>query len=434
LFVHPASTQVPDLKLTTLLDALEAGAADEPVRRFLGVDEPVLDLTRMQPPVCYWRTYASGRERATFKAFFRRADYESYRSSLEQFYPDRIDDPRHRLGGLLFVDELNAVVWGFPFDPLMPSLHKCVDREWVGTALNRPAEPELVDYTPEVGAMIAYRETERRRIVAFGKASPKETCGLIYLVMKRLWDSEARRDGRLKLAKPLAFRQEADLLLQTRVYGRALSGDRNRAIFMRLAEEAGRALAAVHEANVPFGGEKRVEELIGRLEDGLADIGLVAPPLYPTAKQLVGQLKERARRSEPAALVPSHGDYKYDQLLRHRQQFVLIDFELFCRAEPGLDLGTFCAYLPPSRPLGWQDGAAAEVLRARFLRQYERSTGRSIDYTRLGLWEAAMLGVRASALVTRQRDDWATRASQLLDLALERIVAPEPNRERLAAG
>ena len=220
--MHPAATDVPDLKLTALLDALGTGAADPTVGRFLPDGEPEVDLTRMQPPICYWRTFASGRERATFKAFFRRSDYEKYRAALEEYYPEQIEAPRHPRGGLAFLDELNAVVWGFPFDPLMPSLHKCVDPEWVGTALKRAVEPELVDYTPEIGAMIAYRETARRRVVAFGKASPKETCGLIYLVMKRLWDSDARREGRLKVAKPLAFRPEADLLLQSRVYGRPL--------------------------------------------------------------------------------------------------------------------------------------------------------------------------------------------------------------------
>jgi hypothetical protein len=433
--VHPPASDVPDLKLTTLLDALGEGAADTSVRRFFSDDPPELevDLTRMQPPVCYWRTFASGRERATLKAFFRRADFEQYRDTLVEYYPEQVDQPKHPRGGLLFLDELNAVVWGFPFDPLMPSLHKCVDPEWVGGALKRSVEAELVDYTPEIGAMVAYREPERRRVVAFGKASPKETCGLIYLVMKRLWDSEARRAGRLKLAKPLAFRPEADLLLQSRVYGRPIAGDRNRTIFMRLAEEAGRALAAVHGADVPFGSERKLDGLIGRLDDSLADLGLIAPPLYDTVKRLVAQLKERAERSRPQSPVPSHGDYKYDQLLRYRQQFVLIDFELYCRAEPALDLGTFCAYLPPSRPLGWQDAAAAEVLRARFLARYERASGHPIDYARLGLYEAAMLGIRANALVTRQRDDWATRASQMLDLALERLVAPEPNAERLAA-
>lgn len=431
--MHPAATDVPDLKLTALLDALESGAVDDAIGRFLH-DAPAVELTRMQPPVCYWRVYQSGRERATLKAFFRRADYEGYRATLEQYYAERIDQPAHPLGGLAFHDELNAVVWGFPFDPLMPSLHKCVDRQWIAGVLKRQVEPELIDYTPEIGAMIAYRDPERRRVVAFGKPSPKETCGLVYLVMKRLWDSAARRDGRLKLAKPLAFRPEADLLLQSRVYGHPLTGDRNRAIFMRLASEAGRALAAVHEADVPFGAEKALDGLIGRLAHSLDDIGLIAPPLHAAARSLVRQLKSRAARTEPAPLVPSHGDYKYDQLLRHRQQFVLIDFEMFCRAEPGLDLGTFCAYLPPSRPLGWEDAAAAEVLRARFLRQYERSSGRPIDYARVGLWEAAMLGIRAAALVTRQRTEWALRASQLLDLALERVVAPEPNQERLAAG
>src|SRR5687767_15546569 len=112
----------------------------------------------MQAPIAFWRTYARGRERVTFKAFFRRADYDKYVGTIREYYPEQVDQPSHPRGGLVFLDELNALVWGFPFDPRMPSLHKCVDPAWVGAALKRPIAPELVDYTPEVGAMIAYRE------------------------------------------------------------------------------------------------------------------------------------------------------------------------------------------------------------------------------------------------------------------------------------
>jgi hypothetical protein len=429
---------MPDLKLSALLEALRSGAADRVVGGFLGAEDaarPWIDMTRLQPPICYWVVHARGHARATLKAFFSGSDFATYRATLEEYYPDRIDRPRHPLGGLGFVPELNAVVWAFPFDPLMPSLHRCVDPDWIAEALgrpDRPVVPEPVDYMPEIGATIAYRDPERRRVIAYGKASPKETCGQIYLVMNHLWQSEARRRGVLKLPKPIAFRPEADLLLQTRVYGQPLSGDRNRAIFMRLAVEAGRVLAAVHTTDIPFGSENPIESLFGRLEKSLADLALVAPPLHTQVRRLLDQLRDRAERAEPAPPVPSHGDFKYDQFLRHRQQFVLIDFELFCRAEPALDLGTFCAYLPPSRPLGWRDSAAAELLRAAFLKSYRRARRHQpIDFRRLALYEAAMLAIRATALVTRQRDDWATRASQMLDLAMERLVAPEPTAGRL---
>ncbi|HEY3082813.1 MAG TPA: phosphotransferase [Chloroflexota bacterium] len=428
---------MPDLKLSALLEALEGGAADDLIGSFLGsegADRPEIDTTRLQPPICYWAVYARGRARAVLKAFFSDADFANYRATLEEYYPDRIDQPGHPLGGLAFLPELNALVWSFPFDPLMPSLHRCMDPDWIADALghpDRPLVPELVDYAPEIGAMVAYRDPERGRVVAYGKTSPKETCGQIYLVMNRLWESEARRRGVLKLPRPIAFRPEADLLLQTRVYGRPLSGDRNRAVFMRLAEEAGRVLAAVHTTDVPFGAERPLESLIERLQGNLEDLAFLAPPLHVQVRRLLNQLRERASHARPDPPVPSHGDFKYDQFLRYRRQFVLIDFELFCRAEPALDLGTFCAYLPPSRPLGWRDSAAAELLRGAFLKSYARASGQPVDFGRVGLYEAAMLAIRATALVTRQREDWATRASQMLDLAMERLVAPEPLPRRL---
>jgi hypothetical protein len=420
---------MPDLKLRQLLDALHADRYPDALRPFLPPDgpPPELEATRLQAPTCYWAVYRTGGGWITVKSFLSADAYRGYRASLERYHRDRVDRPDHPRGGITFAPDLNAVVWAFPFDPAMPELHRCVDGDWVARAWPRCryailiAEP--VDYTPEIGAVVAYRDPERRRVVAYGKTSPKETAGLVYLVMDRLWRSGARREGRLRLAKPLAFRPDADFLLQTRVFGRPLEGDRNDLLFLRLARHAGEALATVHGADIPFGPTRGLDDLRRRLADSRDELALAAPTLVPTYRDLLDQIGQRAERSEPAPPVPSHGDFKYDQFLRYRQQFVLIDFELFCQAEPALDLGTFCAYLPPSRPFGWRDAAAAEALRTAFLRSYESAAGWLVNPERLALHESAMLALRALALVWRQRPDWQQRASQMLALAMERLVS-----------
>lgn len=396
---------------------------------FLGEGTPIeVDSTRLQPPTCFWSVYRSGDRWAALKVFFVRGEYASYAATLAEYHPERIDRPDHPAGGIRLLPELNGVLWGFPFDPAMPELGKCLDGRWVGELMGRRGslQPRIVDYNPEIGATIAYRDPSQGRVVAFGKASPHETSGLIYIVMDRLWRSQARETGSLKLAKPLAFRAEADFLLQTRVRGKPIGSDRNRAVFLDLVDHAGGALAGVHAADIPFGPKRGLAGQLARLHESVAELALTSPRLNQQLVHLLVQLNARAERTPEQTFVPSHGDFKYDQFLQYRHHFVLIDFEMFCQAEPSLDLGTFCAYLPPSRPSGWEEAAAAELLRGAFLRSYEKAAGRPIDYPRLALHEAAMLAIRGMSYAWRQRTDWQLLTGQLLDLALDRLVDPEP--------
>lgn len=424
---------MPDLKLPAVLEAADPETMAAVLDPFLGNGDaaPKVETTRLQPPICYWAVYEHGHRRATFKAFFHESDFLDYREKLERYYPERIDRPDHDAGGIAFLPELNAVVWGFPFDPVMPELWRCMEPEWVADVMRKPGlalECKLIDYNPEIGAIVAYRRAADRAVVAFGKVSTEETCGLIYLVMDRLWNSAARRENRLLMPKPLAYRPRVGFLLQARVYGRPIEPDRNSRTFMELVKAAGSTLSTLHDVDVPFGPERPLAFLIDRLANGLDDLKLTAPPLYITMRGLVDQLRERDAAGRPSGVVGCHGDFKYDQLLKHRRRFILIDYELFCQAEPWLDLGTFCAYLVPTSPRDWRDSAATELLRAEFLRGYLRS-GRWIDWPRLGLYEAAMLATRALSLVWGQMGGWQMRASGLLDLALERLVAPEPPPE-----
>ncbi|HYU18056.1 MAG TPA: phosphotransferase [Chloroflexota bacterium] len=152
---------------------------------------------------------------------------------------------------------------------------------------------------------------------------------------------------------------------------------------------------------------------------------LTAPGLHQALRRQLGQIEARAARGHVTPWVPSHGDFRWDQFLEWRGRFSIIDFELFCQAEPSFDLGYFCAYLPPSSPTDWRDGAAAEMLRSAFLRTYAEASGAELDLERIGVCESITLATRALAYTWQHQPGWQLRASQMLDLALERLVSPE---------
>lgn len=418
---------MPDLKLQPLLEATEPERIHGYFKHlFPSAAEPTLDGMRLQAPFAFWATYLVEGRRLTLKSFFSTHDYQRYTAKLVEYYPQQLDHPDHARGGFSLLPELNGILWTFPFDPAMLGLHYCVDGGWVAEGLHFPGElmPEVMSYSAEIGALIRYRQGED--VVAYGKCAPEDESGRLFLIMDRLWRSRERRTGVLRLARPLAYRPEAGLLLQSPVPGAPIPRQRNHRRFLQLVEAAAPALAAIHAADVPFGDEKTLDQCLERLERSLGELLLTAPRLHQTMSLLVQQIRLRVRDTGSEFLVLSHGDFKWDQFLENDGQFTLIDFELFCQAEPAYDLGYFCAYLPPSIPDDWRDGMATEYLRTTFLRRYAEAAG-PIDYARVGTYEAASLALRALSHVWAHEPGWRLRASMLLDLAVERLVNPGPH-------
>jgi len=426
---------VPDLKLAPLLEATTLERMRPALVPFFpaSVDAVEIESTRLQAPTCYWVIYSAAGRYVTFKSFFSQADFDRYRERIVEYYSEQIEQPYHPRGGVTFLPELNALLWSFPFDPAMPRLYMSLDGEYVagilGQSTKAPLRIQVVSYNPEIGAVFAYHAPPHDAVIAYGKVAPEDSSGLQYIIMERLYRSPASQRGELRLAKPLAFRADSGLLLQAPVPGTTLSSDRNRKSFLLLARHAASALAAIHRVDAPFGPIRTLDDMLLRVKEGQEEMALTAPPLYDTLRLLIGQIESRATRRPAGPLVPSHGDYKWDQFLEHRGRFSLIDLELFCQAEAAFDLGYFCAYLPPTTPRDWRDSAAAEMLRGAFLDTYAERIGERIDMGRVALYEAVSLALRSFSYIWGHQPGWYDQAATLLELALERLVSPEPMKQ-----
>src|SRR5215211_6892839 len=116
-----------DLKLIPLLTAVESDEVKQAVcLLFRGeATDPVLAFSRLEPPDCFWGVFRHGRERVTIKSFFSEAAYAAYTRQLAEVYPDYEDR------GVALLEDVNAVLWRFPFDPTMPFLARCLDDAWI---------------------------------------------------------------------------------------------------------------------------------------------------------------------------------------------------------------------------------------------------------------------------------------------------------------
>ena len=72
----------------------------------------------------------------------------------------------------------------------------------------------------------------------------------------------------------------------------------------------------------------------------------------------------------PVPLGQAHGDFTFSQLLDDDGRIGLLDFDSLCRAEPGLDLGQFLAYLRLSAVKASAVDELVEALEAEFRTSY----------------------------------------------------------------
>lgn len=388
-----------------------------------------LKSTRLDAPKCFWSVYVSesgsdAPSHLAARTFFDSAAFSHYSVALLDQVPERVGDLLHPDGGVALLPERSTVVWGLPYDPSLPGLAHAMNPTVVAPILGVASEAvavEVVRYRPEFDAMLRY--VANGETIAYGKVASGERSIVAFAALTAISDLLRVASSNLLIPEPLGAIPDAGLLLQRPVPGLPLAGNRSKPEFAGVLKVAAEALATIHTSAVPLGSAYTLDDHIARLESWLDDFGYSAVPLLLSMRKLLTHIKTRKEQVPAGKLVPSHGDFKYDQFLLDDGRYSLIDFETFCRAEAAFDAGCFCAHLPASLPVDWEEAAVAEGLRRRFLEDYAEAAG-GLDRRRAALYEAVSLGLRAASQVWVQRRGWRQRAGSMIDLAFERLVNP----------
>ena len=405
---------------------------------------------RLEPPTDYWAAYrvrvaprgdAAGdaRElRLCVHGVFHPDAWSAYREAVLGPWLGRPCDPLDGLGYPVAFEEEQFAVWFYPFDPQLENLHVAADPAAVRRFLRRSrrslfgagadvgtVEVHLMRLLPEISAVLRYTvDVDGADRVLFAKAQRSgETAAR---VARELWDAAEGSHGLLRVPRPHGFHPELGALLEEAAPGDTVSSDRTSPVFLECADAAAAALAVIHDSNIPASAEMALEDEITRLTEVQEQMSYVHPRAYELLRELLAQLRGRLARVDEEEWLPTHGDLKYDQMVRDADgSFALTDFEYFGLAETSWDLAKFCAHAVPSMPETWEDSEAAERARARLLARYlELRPDATLQ--RFPLHEAVHLALRAMVLMWGQRSGWKDAAESLLVLAMDRLTTPPP--------
>jgi hypothetical protein len=233
-----------------------------------------------------------------------------------------------------------------------------------------------------------------------------------YAGMRALWDSPLRRSTTVRIAEPLALLPDLNVVVQGAIPGdrslkdqikTAFAGGLDAGIAMLAGpvRKAGRGLAELHASGALVGPTTVTwESQVAALHEAVDQLDAAVPAVAGALHPLIRSLEAVASVVPREPLVPTHGSFRPAQILLDGGDLGLIDFDGFCRAEPGVDLALFrttlcdlslrALTLDDTRPLTPAEEQAAlaglDRLCATFLAGYQE-VGR-IAPTRLALWDA----------------------------------------------
>lgn len=404
--------------------------------------------SRLDPPDWYWAQFDiiitkeedERRLRLIAKGALNPTAWARLCERLTRLTAGRRCDPIDGVGYPRLFPETQHAYWFYPFDPAMPNLPGAVEPVRIASILLGPQAQatdvlaasrrltiERVRHVPEVGSILRYTmNTPAAKLDLFGKVQPDNRGLRTYGIVQKLWDAAARYPGYLALPRPLGFVEELGLLLEERVRGRAVGGNRSSTDFMLTADAAAQALAVIHESNVAVDGVISIENEIARLDRVAEQFKYVLPTGHFLLLDLIAHMRDRVRKTSEEELLSTHGDMKYDQFMHHNGQLTLLDFDYFAVAETSYDLGKYCAYTVPTAPKSWQDSVAAEQTRLLFLRRYMELRPHA-TLQRFTVYEALQLALRSMAFMWQQTSGWERTAETLLVIAFERLKSRLPD-------
>ena len=264
-----------------------------------------------------------------------------------------------------------------------------------------------------------------------------------FVGMVELWAALHGEDA-VEVARPLAYLPDRRLLAQT-----VLAGDRTLEEALGFAlldgsdqamrdataavEGAARGLAALHRSGVDAGKTTVLADRVGQARKLLARITAAVAPMNPCAplEPVLTRIETEALVKPTDAAVPTHGAFAPEQVLLSSDVVGLVDFDDFCLAEPGMDVGMFLAALadlalsvgPPDVLASTQASFArldtAAGLGDAFVAEYARHS--DVSPARASLWHTVELAVCAARTWSKVKRSGPTKDLRILEHHLARL-------------
>jgi len=326
-------------------------------------------------------------------------------------------------------------------DPDLPGLADALDPRKIEAELG-PAIRRLVPGDAEVGLIrarvLAYKP-RRRCVIAYqfdvrhdgvhsslrliGKIRRRKSGESAYTLLRALWGAGFAADSAdgISVPEPITVVPAFGMWVQRRIEGSTMTALLMRPEAATLARRVAEATHKLHRAGVPTARRHTVADELAILDRCFADVATAIPETAERLARLAGACHRAAATLPEPAWCGSHRDFYSDQVMVDRdKRLFLIDFDLYCEADPGLDVGNFLGHVTEHALRQSGDAAAlGAVERALHTRFRELAGPDAAASARV----YAALTLARHVYLSHRIADRRPATNALLTLAQERVSA-----------
>jgi hypothetical protein len=326
--------------------------------------------------------------------------------------------------GVFHIPGLEAVVWAFPNDRKLVGLPALIDSDGLKSRILPEVvaenfgdewdimglESHPVHYVPErtctvrvkIGLRSARTGGTSSRVL-FGKTYCSGEGEAAWQWLQTLWDSEARRAGRLLISQPLAYHPEIRTLWQSGLVGQTLNEvEANGGLFFELLENAGSVVAELHRTTLPSAPLITTGEIISNLELSADLLSRIRPKRKDELRSMIRRLIAVSDRIGIGSIATLHGDLHLKNLFVTNDRIALLDLDNLSQGDPLRDIGSFIALLHYRGLIEGGPQYMVEEISRRFVQSYRANADWEVSEWALN-WHiaAALIYERAYRCVTR---------------------------------
>ncbi len=255
-----------------------------------------------------------------------------------------------------------------------------------------------------------------------GKIRAKGLDQRSYEAQQGLWQNgfDTACTDKISVPEPLGVLPHLNMWLQDKVTASpvigALSGKEGPTLASRIAQ----AVDKLHKQGIATARSHGIQDELRILGEQLRPVIAKHPAWQERIEKILARCTQLGNRLPPAAPCPSHRDFYHDNILFDGDRLFLVDLDLYCLADPGLDMGNFIAHLMDYKLRSCGDAAALgpvlHTLRGSCSVCNETAYARQIEiYTTLSLARLVAISTRIPG-----REQWTTALMELCEQELDR--------------
>lgn len=241
------------------------------------------------------------------------------------------------------------------FTKCLSQRHSKVNLCAIRVIRHKPGRRCLIEYDLE----IENSDPSSQVITLIGKVRAKGTDISSYQLQQSLWSagfSDDSEDG-ISVPEPIGVVPEFQMWLQRKVPGKIATQLLPEANGTNLAKRIAEASHKLHQAGIPPKRRHAMADELRILHERLPMVAQMYPQWTKRLERVLAECDRLGATTPEPQLRGIHRDFYPDQVIVDGQRLYLLDLDLYCEGDSGLDIGNFIGHITEQslRALGSPD-------------------------------------------------------------------------------